>query len=335
MTHKQIIIFLSAATPAVFLLTVLILRFLIPVLKSHKVGQKILDIGPRWHKSKEGTPTMGGLGFLFAVLIAAAVFFVIAGIYGAGERYIPLALTLAFAVGNAAIGFVDDYTKLIKKQNEGLTQVQKTVLQLAIAGAYLTVMSYTGHFSTLWPVPFTDHTLQMGWFAYPVTLALIWAVVNGANFTDGIDGLCSGVTAVMGITLAVLSILWQNEGLSLISACIIGATLGFLVYNFHPARVFMGDTGSLFLGGLIIGTCIMENVMIAGVILCLLFLWELASSGMQVLYFKLTHGKRIFKMAPFHHHMEKSGWSENGIVFCFSLVQLLLCILFVASVTVG
>ncbi len=323
------------ALPLVFLLTVLILRFLIPVLVSFKVGQRILEIGPRWHKSKEGTPTMGGLGFLLAILITAGVFFIVMAVRGEGERYIPLALTLAFGVGNAAIGFVDDYTKLIKKQNEGLTEWQKALLQLVITAAYLCVMTYTGGFSTVWAIPFTHITVDFGIFAYIIAMALAFAVVNGANFTDGIDGLCSSVTAVIGLTVLPMALLLGSSSLSLLSACLMGATLGFLVYNFYPARVFMGDTGSLLLGGLVVGTCLMSGLPLHCILLCIPYLWELFSSGAQRLYFKLTHGKRIFLMAPYHHHLEKKGWGEKKIVLGFSLFQLAAALLFWAALLVG
>ncbi len=317
----------AVITPAVFLMTVLLLRFLIPILKSRKIGQKILDIGPRWHKSKEGTPIMGGIGFILPSLLAAAGFFLWQWIRGESATYIPLALTLVFAVLNGAIGFVDDYFKLIKKQNEGLTAKQKLFLQLVIAAAYLCVLSYTGNFSTAWQIPFTDLSLELGWFAYPVAILLLAGVVNGGNLTDGIDGLASSVAFVIGGFFALLAFCVADSGLSVLSGILIGATLGFLMYNFHPAKIFMGDTGSLFLGALVIGGAFQIGQPLVGILLSMVFLLEMLSSFLQIFYFRLTHGKRLFRMAPVHHHFEKCGWSEYRIVAVFSLVELLFCIL--------
>ncbi len=318
------IVFATAAV-AVFLLTVLAEHIMIPILRSHKMGQRILDIGPRWHKSKEGTPIMGGIGFILAGLIVMALFFIVEGIRGSAAEYLPLALTLAFAVANGAIGFTDDYCKLVKKQNEGLTRLQKMILQIAVSAGYLAIMAHMGFLSTVLTVPFTELSFDMGIFFYPAALVALFAVINGANFTDGIDGLASSVTCVIGIFFSVLAFLYVDRSMSLIGALLIGGTLGFLVYNFHPARVFMGDTGSLFLGALVIGAAMAANLGIISVIVCLLYLLELLSSGLQILYFKLTHGKRLFKMAPIHHHFEKCGWGEVKVVVVFSIVQLLLC----------
>ena len=309
----------------VLLLTALFERILIPILKSHKLGQKILDIGPRWHKSKEGTPIMGGLGFILAMLIAFAVFFVIKAVQGTAEQYIPLASTLAFAVGNGAIGFFDDYTKLIKKQNEGLTWKQKLVLQLTLAGAYVCVLSYTGFMDTVISLPFTDRTIDLGWGFYPLAVLVLAGVVNGANITDGIDGLASSVTCVVGIFFAISAFASNNEQLGLLGGAIIGGTLGFLVYNVHPAKVFMGDTGSLVLGGLVIATAFAAGQEWVGLLVSAVYILEMLSSLLQVVYYKLTHGKRLFKMAPVHHHFEKCGWSENKIVFVFSLAEAVFC----------
>ena len=316
----------AVCTVAVFLLTVLAEHIMIPILRSHKLGQTILDIGPRWHKSKEGTPIMGGIGFILATLIVMAIFFVVQGIKGTASYYIPLVLTLIFAVSNGAIGFVDDYCKLIKKQNEGLTRKQKTALQLAIITAYVATMVAMGYVDTQITLPFTGYVWDMGWFYYPAAIILMYGVVNGANFTDGIDGLASTVSCVIGVFLGVLAFTVASWTLSMLSAILIGATLGFLIYNFHPARVFMGDTGSLFLGALVIGAAFAAGQEIAGLLISLLFILELLSSGLQILYFKLTHGKRLFKMAPFHHHCEKCGWGEIKIVVIFSLFEAACCI---------
>lgn len=324
---KEFSITFAIGAAAVFALTVAAERILIPILRSHKLGQKILDIGPRWHKSKEGTPIMGGLGFILAALVVMAVFFVVRGVQGRGAEYIPLALTLGLAVGNGAIGFVDDYCKLVRKQNEGLTWKQKLFLQLALATAYVVVMSYTGNLSTAVNLPFTDKALELGWGFYPIAVIILAGVTNGGNITDGVDGLASGVTFVIGAFLAVCAFSMRDEQLGAVSAILVGATLGFLVYNFHPAKVFMGDTGSLFLGSLVIGCAFMMREPIVGLIVAAVYILEMLSSLLQVVYFRLTHGKRLFKMAPIHHHFEQCGWGENRIVLTFSLVEALFCVL--------
>lgn len=318
--------FLALAV-GVFLLTVLAEWRLIPVLRSHKAGQRILEIGPRWHKSKEGTPTMGGIGFILAALIGASVFFILRAVRGTAMAEVPLALTLAFAVGNGAIGFVDDYCKLVKKQNEGLTWYQKLILQTAVAAAYVAVMSYMGFVDTSVDLPFSGRAMELGRLFYPASVLVLVGVVNGGNLTDGIDGLASSVTFVIGGLFALVAFVWRDSSVGLVSAILLGATLGFLIYNFHPAKVFMGDTGSLFLGALVIGGAFMLRAYFVGLILGGVFILEMLSSFLQVLYFKITHGKRLFRMAPFHHHLEKCGWNEYAIVAFFTVCEILLCIL--------
>lgn len=324
MTELTIIFVL--VTLGVFALTALAERILIPILRSHKAGQKILDIGPRWHKSKEGTPIMGGIGFILAILVVVAIFFVYAAINGNASDFIPLALTVAFAVTNGAVGFVDDYCKLVKKQNEGLTRKQKLVLQFAITAGYLCVMGYTGNLPSEVIIPVINLPIR-GFVWYILAAILAVGVINGANFTDGLDGLASSVTCVIGIFFAVVAMLAKNIGLSVVGAAIIGATLGFLLYNFHPAKVFMGDTGSLFLGGIVMGAVFQTGKPLLLFLVCAVYIIELLSSLLQILYFKATHGKRLFKMAPIHHHFEKCGWGENKVVLVFSLVELAFCIL--------
>ncbi len=312
----------------VFLLTVVAERILIPILRSHKLGQTILEIGPRWHKSKEGTPIMGGIGFILATMVTMAVFFVYRALQGGNTEYfIPLSLVLSFGIANGAIGFVDDYCKLVKKQNEGLTRMQKLILQLVISAGFVAVMSYTGNMHTVIPIPFTGGVLDLGWTYYPLAVVVLTGVVNGGNITDGIDGLASSVTCVIGIFFAVVAFSFRDTALSMLSAILIGATLGFLIYNFHPARVFMGDTGSLFLGALTIGAAFGFGNGVMGLLVCAVFILEMLSSFWQILYFKLTKGKRFFKMAPIHHHFEQCGWSENVVVLVFTAVEIAFCVL--------
>lgn len=321
-----------AVAIAVFLLTALIEYKLIPVLRSHKAGQRILEIGPRWHKYKEGTPTMGGLAFVFATLLCMSVYFAIAAVRGIAADYVPLLLTLLFAVANGAIGFVDDYYKLVKKQNEGLTPKQKLFLQMVIAAAYVCVMAYTGSMDTALDLPFTDQTLDIGWFWYPIAIIFLAGVVNGANLTDGVDGLASGVTFVIGGFYTFWAFMARDEQLSIVGALLLGIALGFLIFNFHPAKVFMGDTGSLFLGAMVIGGAFQCEESLVGLIVSAVFIIEMLSSFLQRGFFRITKkitgkGKRIFKMAPLHHHFEQYGWSEYRILYVFSFVELLFCIL--------
>lgn len=317
----------AALAVSVFLLTVLLERILIPILRRYKLGQKILEIGPNWHKSKEGTPTMGGIGFILASMIVMAVFFIVHAVRGDSAQYVPLAVTLSFAVANGAIGFVDDYCKLIKKQNEGLTWKQKLFLQLVLCSAYVFVMSCMGYLDTAVRIPFSGAELELGWGYYPIAVLVLAGVINGGNITDGIDGLAASVTLVIGSFLMVAAFYRRDGQLSAGSAVLIGSSLGFLLYNFHPAQVFMGDTGSLFFGALVIASAFQADREIVGLIVGMVFVTEMLSSFLQVIYFKLTHGKRLFRMAPLHHHFEKCGWSEVRIVLTFSAVQALFCVL--------
>lgn len=322
----MIIEFITVAL-AVFLVTVILEKLIIPILQSHKVGQRILEIGPRWHKNKAGTPTMGGICFIMAILVIMVIVAIISAIKGKNDELISLALALGLAVFNGMIGFFDDYTKLIKKQNEGFTAKQKIALQSLAAILYLAAMSLTDNINTALHIPFTSVSLELGWFYYVFAFVLIIGFVNSVNLTDGIDGLSSSVTLVVGLFFGVVALIANDVALMLIGAALVGATAGFLVYNFYPARVFMGDTGSLFLGGLVVGaTFVLDEPMIIFLV-GIIYLIEAASDIIQVGVFKLSGRKiRVFKMAPIHHHFEKCGWSEIKIVIVFSLVTLLFCV---------
>lgn len=312
---------------AVFVLTVLIARVVIPILKSHKAGVRILEIGPRWHASKAGTPIMGGICFILAILIAVLILTVVSAWRGEAAGLLPMALTLVLAVGNGLIGFFDDFCKLVKKQNEGLRPWQKVVLQLLIAALYLVAMVRFCGLTTVLYIPYLGVELELGIFYYLFALVVILGFVNSVNLTDGIDGLASSVTLVVGLFFAAAAYQAVDRSLMLTASCIVGGTLGFLVYNFHPARVFMGDTGSLFLGGIVVGAAFQMNNPLILLVVGFIYLCEAASDILQVGYFKLTHGKRLFKMAPIHHHFEKCGWSENRIVFTFSGITLIFAVL--------
>ncbi len=323
----MIIEFISVAL-AIFVLTVILEKLIIPILQSHKVGQRILEIGPRWHKNKAGTPTMGGICFIMAILVIMSITSIIVATKGEAKSLIPLALALGLATLNGLIGFFDDYTKLVKKQNEGFTAKQKIVLQSLVAIIYLSTMGLTDNINTALHIPFTSVTLELGIFYYVFAFVLIIGFVNSVNLTDGIDGLASSVTLVVGIFFSVVAFVYDMRMLALLGACLIGATAGFLVYNFYPARVFMGDTGSLFLGGLVVGaTFVLDEPMIIFLV-GIIYLIEAASDIIQVGVFKLSGRKiRVFKMAPIHHHFEKCGWSEIKIVAIFSLITAIFCVI--------
>ena len=315
-----------AVAALVFVATVIALRLLIPKLRSMKMGQKILDIGPRWHKSKEGTPTMGGLAFAIPTVVVTVAAMLFLHFSGKSTTVLPLLLTLLLAVGNGIIGVIDDLTKFKKQQNEGLTASQKFALQLAMAGAFIALLNLYGKIDTSLPIPFTAYELELGWFYYVFALVFITGIINSVNLTDGIDGLASSVTLVVAAFLSVLAFTSFGMELCVLSAAMVGATLGFLVYNFYPARVFMGDTGSLFLGGLVAGAAFMIDNPLIIAIVGIVYICEALSDIIQVGVYKLTH-KRVFKMAPIHHHFEKCGWSERKIVFVFSAVTLVCSIL--------
>ena len=315
--------FLIAITVS-FVLTALLSRVIIPILKSRKMGQMIKDIGPRWHKSKEGTPTMGGICFIFAMLITSAF-----AISVNTEGAIPFALAMGLGVMNGLIGFVDDYRKLIKKDNEGLLAWQKFALQLLAAGVYLWIMTASGNLETTLAIPFTDIKLEnLGIIYYIIAVLIITGMSNSTNLTDGIDGLASSVTLVVAAFFALCAFRMGNRPLELISAVLIGGMIGFLVYNFHPARVFMGDTGSLFLGGIVTGAAFAMGQPLIILICGFVYVFEAISVILQVSVFKLSgRKKRLFKMAPVHHHFEKCGWSENKIVAVFSAATLVCCVI--------
>ena len=316
-------------TVGTFVLTAVLLRIIIPILKAHKLGQKILDIGPIWHqKTKEGTPTMGGVGFIIGMLGVLLIVTVVSAIRGTVGELAPLALTLALGVANGMIGFFDDYRKLVKKQNEGLKWYQKLSLQIIVAILYIVAMKLTGSISTELYIPFWGKTFDIGYFYYPFALVLIVGIVNSVNLTDGIDGLASSITVLVSAFYAVLAFWHRDRALELMSASTIGGALGFLVFNFYPAKVFMGDTGSLFFGGILVGASFMIDNPLLIVIAGFVFIMEALSDILQIAVFKLSgRKKRLFKMAPIHHHFEKCGWSEIKIVAVFSFVTVVFCAL--------
>ncbi len=305
-----------------FVITAILGKILIPVLKSIKMGQKILDIGPRWHKSKEGTPTMGGIFFIGAVTVAVIIAVVLCALDG-GNGIRELLVNYFFMLACGLIGFIDDRTKFLKKQNAGLTAPQKLVLQFLSAGLYIFALYFGKEHSTALDLPFTDHNLELGIFYYVFVIVGIVFTVNAVNLTDGIDGLAASVTAVSTVFIGAVAFKSENALVLFVSAAIIGGALGFLVYNFYPARVFMGDTGSLFFGGAISALAMWLNMPILLVFVGIIFYIEAFSVMLQVFSFKVFK-RRIFKMSPIHHHFEMCGWNEIKIVVVFSIVTLVL-----------
>ena len=304
------------------------LKWLIPVLKSKKMGQKILEIGPRWHKGKEGTPTMGGLSFIFAV-IACFLLFLFISKNVVDKKILTCSINIiVYGILNAMIGIIDDFAKIRNARNEGLTPSGKFFLQSIAAILFLVSLKYTVGITTILYIPFFDVFLELGFFYYVLAFLLLCGVVNSVNLTDGLDGLAAGVSLSVGIFFAIVSLLVTREiTVAFFASVIIGSMLGFLVYNFYPARVFMGDTGSLFLGAIIVASAFLIDNILLVLVYGFVFVCEALSVIMQVAYFKATKGKRLFKMAPLHHHFEKSGYSEVKITVLFTLVNAIFCLL--------
>lgn len=307
---------------AVFFLSTVLMLTILPILQRKKMGQTILEIGPSWHKSKQGTPTMGGLAPALAILLVCGTAFLLPG-FIRGKIGISVLLTLLYALGNGAVGVADDLTKFRKHQNGGLTPLQKLVCQFALAGAYLALLTLYGAVDTSLTIPFSARVVPLGYFYYPLGLLFLVGTVNCVNLTDGIDGLATSVNLMVSSFFAYYAFVRAADGLLLLSVCMMGASLSFLLFNYRPARVFMGDTGSLFFGGLAGGLAILSgSPLLLGLCGGVYFI-EGASVILQVLWFKISGGKRLFKMAPFHHHLEKQGWTEEKIVFVMTLLSLL------------
>lgn len=323
------LILLTGTALVSFFLSALLGKILIPVLHRLKFGQTIRDDGPAWHKSKQGTPTMGGLIFMLAsaVALVAAVlvsqFFLPIKLFSdswsdAAKTKLVAGVLLALCSGG--IGFLDDYIKVVKKRNLGLTSIQKLLAQLLVGAGYAVSVYMSG--GTAVDVPFIG-LVDFGIWFIPFAVFVVVAALNAVNLTDGIDGLCGSVSLIA--CLFFLTVSGQYIGQGLTAAAVAGAIAGFLLWNLHPAKVFMGDTGSLFLGGALAALAFGINQPILLVPVGLVYIAETLSVMLQVTYFKLTHGKRLFKMSPLHHHFEMCGWSENKIVVVFSIVTLLGC----------
>ena len=298
--------------------------FMVPFLHKIKFGQTIREVGPSWHKNKQGTPTMGGIMFIIGSSVAAVICIAFLWLNGGAETQLMLVKVVAgalMAVGFGIVGFLDDYISIKKHRNLGLTEIQKLILQFIIVGAYLLSVALAGG-TTKTVIPFLG-SVDLGFFYYILAAVFIVGMVNAVNFTDGIDGLNTSVTLVVALVFSVIAMLLNRVGLSLYAAAIVGAMIGFLFWNANPAKVFMGDTGSLFLGGAVCALAFGVDMPILLILIGIIYIVEILSVVLQVTYFKITHGKRIFKMAPIHHHFEMCGWNENKICFVFSGVTLL------------
>ena len=304
-----------------FAVSAILCPIVIPFLHKLKFGQQVREDGPQAHLKKQGTPTMGGLVFLTAVVITSLLYI---------RDYPRIIPVLFMTVGFGVIGFLDDYIKIVMKRSEGLNPVQKLIGQFIITGIFVYYLVCSGEVGTSMLVPFTggfEHGLylNLGFLFIPFVFFVVLGTDNGVNFTDGLDGLCTSVTILVATFLTIISI-GENSGISPITGAVVGSLLGFLLFNVYPAKVFMGDTGSLALGGFVASSAFMMQIPLFIPIIGLIYLVEVLSVIMQVSYFKATHGKRIFRMAPIHHHFELGGWSETRVVAVFSIVTALLCL---------
>lgn len=301
-------------------------KSLIPMLRRMKASQSIKEDGPTWHMSKQGTPTMGGLMFILSILVTILVIGwpeIAAGSYRA-------VFVFCFALVFGVIGYLDDYEKVKKKENTGLTAGPKFLLQLAAAIAFTVLLRYFGYLAPHLYVPFVNITVELPWVLYMVFAAFVMVgTVNAVNITDGVDGLSSSVTLPVAAFFAAVATCWgtQYQDMGVFSGALFGGLAGFLLYNRYPAKVFMGDTGSLFLGGCVCGLAFAFDMPLVLILVGVIYIAETLSDIIQVVYFKLTHGKRIFRMAPLHHHFEMGGWSEKKVVAVFSAISLVFCVL--------
>ena len=291
---------------------------LIPFLRKVKAGQKEREEGVPSHQKKAGTPTMGGLVILSSIIITSLLYI---------RDYPKIIPVLFMTVGFGVVGFLDDYIKIVMKRSEGLNPIQKLIGQFVITGIFAYYIVTSPDIGTGMLIPFTGKYLQLPvWLFVPALFFIILGTDNGVNFTDGLDGLCTSVTILVATFFTIVAI-GENSGISPITGAVVGSLLGFLLFNVYPARVFMGDTGSLALGGFVASSAFMMQMPIFIAIVGLIYLVEVLSVIIQVTYFKKTGGKRFFKMAPIHHHFELCGWSETRVVGGFSIIKAILCLI--------
>lgn len=316
MIHETILAIIIA-----FAISALLCPIIIPFLHKLKFGQQVRDDGPQSHLKKQGTPTMGGLIILSSIIITS-LFYI--------PSYPKIIPVLFMTAGFGIIGFLDDYIKIILKRSEGLTPLQKLAGQIVITGIFAWYVLNSGEVGTDMLIPFTGgfedgKFLSLGILFVPALFFVTLGTDNGVNFTDGLDGLCTSVTILVATFLTIVAI-GEDMGISPITGAVVGSLLGFLLFNVYPAKVFMGDTGSLALGGFVASAAYMMRLPLFIPIIGLIYLVEVLSVIIQVTYFKKTGGKRIFKMAPIHHHFELCGWSETRVVAVFSIITAILCL---------
>ena len=305
-----------------FAVSAILCPIVIPFLHKLKFGQQVRDDGPQAHLKKQGTPTMGGLVILTSIIVTS-VFYL--------RDYPKIIPVLFVTVGFGIIGFLDDYIKIVMKRSEGLNPKQKILGQFVITGIFCWYLLTSNDVGTAVLIPFTGgfdngYYLDLGWLFIPFLFFVVLGTDNGVNFTGGLDGLCTSVTILVATFMTVVAV-GENTGISPITGAVVGSLLGFLLFNVYPAKVFMGDTGSLALGGFVAASAFMMQIPLFIAIVGLIYLVEVLSVIIQVTYFKKTGGKRIFKMAPIHHHFELCGWSETRVVAVFSIITAILCLI--------
>ncbi|RHQ19849.1 phospho-N-acetylmuramoyl-pentapeptide-transferase [Lachnospiraceae bacterium AM48-27BH] len=305
-----------------FVISAALCPVVIPMLHKLKFGQQVRQEGPQAHLKKQGTPTMGGLIILGSIIVTSLFYL---------KDYPKIIPVLFVTVGFGIIGFLDDYIKIVMKRSEGLNPKQKLAGQIVITAVFAYYLMNSGDVGTRILIPFTggfDHglMLDLGYLYIPFVFVVLLGTDNGVNFTDGLDGLCTSVTILVATFLTIVA-LGENSGLSPMTGAVVGSLLGFLLFNVYPAKVFMGDTGSLALGGFVAASALVMQLPLFIPIIGLIYLVEVLSVIIQVTYFKKTGGKRIFKMAPIHHHFELCGWSETRVVAVFSIITAILCLI--------
>ena len=308
----------SVAAPmlATFILTVITGPVFIPFLRRLKFGQTVRDEGPESHKKKTGTPTMGGIMFMFAIIIVSLLYV---------KQYPCIVPVLILSVGFGMVGFLDDFIKVVLKRSMGLRAWQKMALQVAITAFFANYVTNELHMNLAMKIPFMEGKyLDLGFFNIPLLFLIVIGTDTGTNFTDGIDGLCSSVTIAIAGFFTIAAVMLGSE-VAPISLCFAGGLMGFLVFNAYPAKVFMGDTGALALGGYVAAVAYIMQAQLFLLIIGVVYVWEVLSVILQVSFYKLTKGKRIFKMTPIHHHFELSGWSETKVVAVFTIVTVICC----------
>lgn len=300
-----------------FMISIILSPIVIPFLRNLKVGQTEREDGVESHLKKAGTPTMGGLIILASIVITSLIYV---------KDYPKIIPILFVTLGFGLIGFLDDYLKVVMKRSDGLYPMQKMIGQILVTAVFaFYVLNFTDLELTM-KIPFVGSYLNLGWLSLPFMFVVVIGTVNGVNFTDGLDGLASSVTILVATFFSVVAI-GMKSGIEPITCAVVGSLLGFLLFNVYPASVFMGDTGSLALGGFVASTAYMLQMPIFILIVGFIYVIEVLSVALQVGYFKLSGGKRIFKMAPIHHHFELCGWSETRVVAVFSVITAILCLI--------